>query len=283
MKIALSVETTADLSKEILKKYNLYLIQFTVLLGETSCLDGEITSADIFEFVEKTNMLPKTSAVNIYTYQEHFKKILADGYNEIIHFTIGSGFSASYNNALVAAEEMKSVHIIDSMNLSSGIGLLALYARELVDKGLDVETVVKKVRARALQVKTSFVVHTLEYLHKGGRCSGLARVSAAILRLKPQIVVADNKMVPAKKYFGRRVQVVEQYSEDVVAEMVNPDLKYAFITHTLATPEMIKAATDTLLERGFKEVLVTNAGATITSHCGPLTLGILYIDGDPIE
>ena len=121
---------------------------------------------------------------------------LADGYNEIIHFTIGSGFSASYNNALVAAEEMKSVHIIDSMNLSSGIGLLALYARELVDKGLDVETVVKKVRARALQVKTSFVVHTLEYLHKGGNAQ-VWRVSA-ILRLKPQIVVADNKMVPAK-------------------------------------------------------------------------------------
>ncbi len=283
MRIALSVETTADLSKELLKKYNLYLIQFTVLLGETTYLDGEITSAEIFDFVDKTNILPKTSAINVYTYQEHFKKILADGYDEIIHITIGSGFSGSHNNAIVAVEEMKNVHIVDSMNLSSGIGLLALYARELIDNGLDVETIVKKVNARASQVKTSFVVHTLEYLHKGGRCSGIARVSAALLRIKPQIVVADNKMVPAKKYYGRRVQVIEQYSEDVVAEMVKPDLKYAFITHTLATPEMIKAATDALLERGFKEVYETNAGATITSHCGPLTLGILYIDGDPIE
>lgn len=283
MKIALSVETTADLSKELLKKHDIYLAPFTVMLGEQPYSDGEITCADIFAFVEKTKVLPTTSAINVYTYREHFKKILAEGYDAVIHICIGSGFSASYSNAVVATQDMKNIYLVDSMTLSTGIGLLALYARELINKGFDPETIVAKVKARMLDVKTSFVVHTLEYLHKGGRCSGLARVGAAILRLKPQIVVSGNKMVPAKKYFGRRVQVVEQYSKDVIEEATNPDLKYAFVTHTLATPEMLEVATEALVKRGFKNVYTVEAGATITSHCGPLTLGILFINKEPEE
>ncbi|NLB49080.1 MAG: DegV family protein [Erysipelotrichia bacterium] len=283
MRIALSVETTADLPKELLTKYDLFLVPFTVMLGEQAYFDGEITAADIFAFVDKTKILPTTAAVNVYTYKEHFNKILAKGYDAIIHFTIGTGFSASYSNAIVATEDLKNVHIIDSMNLSTGIALLAIYARELVDKGLDLETIISKVKARIPYVRTSFVVHTLDYLHKGGRCSGLERVGAALLRLKPQIIVLENKMVPAKKYFGRRVQVIEQYSKDVMEEMVDPDLKYAFVTHTMANPEMIKAAKSALVKRGFKNIYETQAGATITSHCGPLALGVLFIDKQPEE
>ena len=127
-------------------------------------------------------------------------------------------------------------------------------------------------------VQASFVIQTLEYLHKGGRCSGLLRFGAAILRIKPQIIVSEGKMAPAKKYIGRKSQVVEAYCKDTLEQFANPDLSVAFVTHTHATPEMVAVAIEALKNRGFKTIYETKAGATITSHCGPQTLGILFIN-----
>ena len=127
-------------------------------------------------------------------------------------------------------------------------------------------------------MQASFVIQTLEYLHKGGRCSGLARFGAALLHIKPQIIVSDGKMAPAKKYFGRKSQVIAAYCRDTLEQFANPDLSVAFVTHTLATPEMVANAIDALRKRGFKTIYETKAGATITSHCGPMTLGILFIN-----
>lgn len=278
MKIALSVETTADLPKELLKKYGLFLIPFIVLLGEEPYQDGEITNTEIFEFVERTNILPRTSAVNFFQYKEHFTKILAEKYDAIIHLCLSSEMSCSYGNAEKASQEFKDVYAIDSRSLSTGISLLAVYARELLDKGLGVKEIVEKVKARIPFVQASFVIHTLDYLHKGGRCSGLALISAAILRIKPQILVIDGKMIPGKKFFGRRNSVIEQYAKDVFEQNPNPDLNLAFVTHTQATPEMVEIAKDACIKRGFKTIIETQAGATITSHCGPLTLGILFVN-----
>lgn len=278
MKIAISAESTLDLSKELIKQYDIHVIPFTVLLGEDAYLDGEINSQDIFDYVAKTKVLPRTSAINEFQYKEHFKGLLDGGYDVIIHFSLSSEISTSYSQAVNAAKKFDNVYVIDSRSLSTGIALEVIYASKLVNKGLKPEEIVKKVSARIPYVQASFVIQTLEYLHKGGRCSGLLRFGAAILRIKPQIIVSDGKMAPAKKYIGRKTQVIEAYCEDTLEQFANPDLSVAFVTHTLATPEMVSVAIDALRKRGFKTIYETTAGATITSHCGPQTLGILFIN-----
>ena len=278
MKIAISAESTLDLSKELIKQYDIHVIPFTVLLGENAYLDGEINSQDIFDYVAKTKVLPRTSAINEFQYKEYFKGLLDGGYDAVIHFSLSSEISTSYSQAVNASKKLDNVYVIDSRSLSTGIALEAIYASKLANKGLKPEEIVKKVSARVPYVQASFVIQTLEYLHKGGRCSGLLRFGAAILRIKPQIIVSDGKMAPAKKYIGRKTQVIEAYCEDTLEQFANPDLSVAFVTHTLATPEMVSVAIDALRKRGFKTIYETTAGATITSHCGPQTLGILFIN-----
>lgn len=278
MKICISTESTLDLSKELLEKYSIRTIPFTVLLGEDAYLDGEINSQDIFDYVAKTKVLPRTSAINDFQYREYFEGLFADGYDAIIHISLSSGISSSCSHAEKAASKMNNVYIIDSRSLSTGIALEAIYARKLADKGFSPEEIVEKVKARIPYVQASFVIQTLEYLHKGGRCSGLLRFGAAILRIKPQIIVSEGKMAPAKKYIGRKSQVIESYCKDTLEQFANPDLSIAFVTHTQATPEMVSVAIEALKNRGFKTIYETSAGATITSHCGPQTLGILFIN-----
>ena len=278
MKIAISSESTLDLSKELIKQYDIHVIPFTVLLGEDEFLDGEISSQDIFDFVAKKKILPRTSAINEFQYKEYFKGILDSGYDAIIHFSLSSEISTSCSQAELAASKMDNVYVVDSRSLSTGIALEVIYASKLARKGLKPEEIVEKVKTRIPYVQASFVIQTLEYLHKGGRCSGLARVSAALLHIKPQIIVSDGKMSPAKKYFGRKSQVIAAYCRDTLEQFANPDLSIAFVTHTLATPEMVANAIEALKNRGFKTIYETKAGATITSHCGPMTLGILFIN-----
>lgn len=278
MKIAISAESTLDLSKELIKQYDVHVIPFTVLLGEDAYLDGDITSQDIFDYVEKNKILPKTSAVNEFQYREYFTKVLEEGYDALIHISLSSEISTSCSQAMQAAKKFDNVWVIDSRSLSTGIALEVIYAAKLVKKGLKPEQIVEKVNARIPYVQASFVIQTLEYLHKGGRCSGLLRFGAAILRIKPQIIVSDGKMAPAKKYIGRKSQVIEAYCRDTLEQFANPDLSVAFVTHTLATPEMVAVAIDALRKRGFKTIYETKAGATITSHCGPQTIGILFIN-----
>ena len=278
MKICISAESTIDLSKELLEQYHIRTIPFEVLLGEDSYLDGEISSQDIFDYVAKTKVLPRTTAINEYQFRDYFEGILNEGYDAVIHFSLSSQISTTYSLAQRATRKVDHVFVVDSQSLSTGIALEAIYASKLADKGLTPEEIVEKVNARIPFVQASFVIQTLEYLHKGGRCSGLARLGAALLRIKPQIIVSEGKMAPAKKYIGRKSQVVESYCKDTLEQFDNPDLSVAFVTHTLATPEMVAVAIEALKNRGFKTIYETKAGATITSHCGPMTLGILFIN-----
>ena len=278
MKICITAESTIDLSKELLKQYDIKVIPFTVLLGENEYADGDITPQDIFDYVAEKKTLPRTCAINDYQYRDFFRECLEQGYDAVIHFCLSSGISASYLQAVHAATKVENVYVIDSQSLSTGIALEAIYARKLAEKGLEPKEIVEKVSARIPYVQASFVIQTLEYLHKGGRCSGLARFGAALLRIKPQIIVSEGKMAPAKKYIGRKSQVVEAYCKDTLEQFANPDLSVAFVTHTQATPEMVAVAIDALKNRGFKTIYETTAGATITSHCGPQTIGILFIN-----
>ena len=282
MKIIISAETTIDLSPELLKKYNISVIPFTVNLGEQVGKDGEITPEDIFKYVDETGVLPKTSAINAFEYEAYFKKLRKE-YDAVIHISLSEKISSAINNARSVAEKMKGVYVIDSRSLSTGIALSAIYACELVEKGLDPEEIVKKVEHRTHKVQASFVVNTLSYLHKGGRCTGLQKLGAMLLRLKPQIVLKHGEMVPGKRYRGKSISCVEEYCKDTLNEFNNPDKSIVFITHSHATPEMVQVCREWLQDRGFKTIYETVAGATITSHCGPRTIGILYINDGGLE
>lgn len=277
MKIAISTESTLDLPKELQKQYDISVIPFTVILGDKIGEDGEITPQEIFDYVDKTGILPKTAAVNEYQFDKFFSKLLRS-YDAVIHISLSSGISSACENAIRAASILKNVYVIDSQSLSTGIALLAIYARKLANQGLEPEEIVKKVKSRVPYVQASFVINSLNYLYKGGRCSGLAHFAAALFRIKPQIIVKDGKMAPQKKYHGKNDVCVTNYVADTLEEFNNPDLSIAFVTHSHATEDMVKIAYDALKKRGFKTIYETTAQATITSHCGPKTLGILFIN-----
>jgi DegV family protein with EDD domain len=282
MKIKLSSESTCDLPKELLEKYDISTIPYSVILGDEIVEDNETVPAKIYEFVETTKKLPKTSAINEETYKEYFESLLKDN-DAVIHITLSSGLSSSNSHAVAAAESLKNVYVIDSKSLSTGIALLCIYARKLIDEGNSPETIVEKVTARVPHVQASFVVERLDYLYKGGRCSRLALFGANLLKIRPQIVVKDGVMSPDKKFRGKMEMVVSKYCEETLSEFNTPDKSIAFVTHTSATPEMVNNAIEAVKNAGFENVYDTVAGGTITSHCGEHVLGILYFnDGDQI-
>lgn len=283
MKIAISMESTCDLPKELIEKYNFEIVPYSVILGDNVVEDNAELQAKIFEYVEKTNELPKTSAINEMQYKEYFNSLL-EKYDAVVHLTLSSGLTSSVAHAQTAAEKMKNVHIIDTLSLSTGISLLGIYARELADAGKKPEEIVEMVSKRIPYVQASFVVERLDYLYKGGRCSALSLFGANLLKIRPQIVVAGGKMKPAKKYRGKMPKVIESYCADTLAEFNNADKKLAFVTYTTATEEMIEPAKKALTNFGFETIIETQAGGTITSHCGEHVLGILYInDGGKIQ
>ena len=277
MKICISAESTIDLPKEVLDEFGIKTVPFTITLGEKMGLDGVTTPEEIFEYVDRTGVLPKTSAVNIGQYMEYFSSLLKE-YDEVVHLSLSSDLSSAYQNACTVAKELGHVHVVDSMSLSTGIALLAIYASKLAKAGSSAVDIVKKVSERIPNDQASFVLATVEYLFKGGRCSSLARLGALLFRIRPQIIVANGKMGPGKRYNGKQLACVEQYCADTLEQFNNPDLEIGFVTHSGATPDMIDAAVKAMKDRGFKRVIVTTAGATISSHCGPKCLGILYIN-----
>lgn len=283
MKIAISMESTCDLPQELIKKYNFETTPYSVILGDEVVEDNAELPARIFEYVEKTKVLPKTSAINEIQYKEYFEGLLKK-YDEVIHLTLSSGLTSSVAHAKSVAENMKNIHVIDSLSLSTGIALLGIYAKELVDAGASVDEIIEKVTARIPHVQASFVVERLDYLYKGGRCNSLAYFGANLLKIRPQIVVQEGKMKSAKKYRGKMPKVIESYCEDTLNEFNTPDKKLAFVTYTTATEEMIEPAKKALTNAGFETIIETQAGGTITSHCGEHVLGILYLnDGDKIQ
>lgn len=279
MKIAITCDSVCDLSQEQLEQNNVRILPLTISLADDSYQDGvDITPQRIFDFVSKTKQLPKTSANNEFQYTEFFEEVLKE-YDGVVHFTIGSDISACYNNAAKAQNNFENVRVIDSKNLSTGIGLLVLYACKLRDEGKSLDEIADKVKARVSHVQASFVVERLDYLHKGGRCSAVALLGANILKIRPSIMVKDGKMGVHKKYRGKMEAVIADYVKDTLTEFKNYDNSICFITYTSATPEMIEAARKAIGENAaFKTIVETTAGATVTSHCGEHTLGILYFN-----
>lgn len=277
MRIAISAESTIDLPKELLEKYSISTVPFTITLGDITEKDGEITNDRIIEYVNQHKILPKTSAVNREQFIDHFKSLL-DTYDGIIHFSLSQELSSAYNNAVSAASEFKNVYVVDTRSLSTGIALLAIYAGKLVKQGVEIKEIYEKCLERVPFVQASFELKRIDYLYKGGRCSALTYFGANLLKIRPQILVKNGKMVSGKKYRGNYDHVVKNYCSDILEEFDNPDLSVAFITYTTASDEIVSYARQTLLEAGFENVYTTRAGGTITSHCGEDCLGILYIN-----
>lgn len=283
MKIAISVESTHDLSKDLLDKYDIKVIPYQINLKDMTFKDGTYSTEEMFDLVDKYNTLPKTTALNEFEYTEFFESLKKD-YDAVVHLCLSSGITSSCGNAERAAASLKDVYAVDSLALSTGIGLQAIYARELADSGLTAAEIAEKLVARRDKVQTSFILERLDYMHKGGRCSSIALLGANILKIRPRIILKDGKMISDKKYRGNISAVIAKYADELFAEFNSPDLTRVFITYTTATPEMVEAAKAKCKAIGFKEIFETRAGGTIASHCGSHTLGILYYnDGDKLN
>ena len=280
MKIAISAESTIDLTQDLIEKYNINIVPFHIVLGDKEYEDDKVTTDEIIEFVDKNKILPKTSAVNEVQFETAFSKLLKT-YDAVIHFSLSSNISSAYDNAYRVAEKYKQVYVVDTKSLSTGIALLAIFAAKLAENGEKPENIVEKCLARIPQVQASFVLKRLDYLYKGGRCNSLAYFGANLLKLRPQILVKDGKMQSGKKYRGNFERVVDNYCKDTLEQFDTPDLEEAFITYTTADDATIQIAYNALKEKGFKNIHITRAHGTITSHCGENCLGILYInDGE---
>ena len=277
MKIVISAESTIDLPKELLDKYNIKTTPFTINLGDELIEDHFGVSKEIFEFVDKSKKLPKTSAVSPDQFKTHFENLKKD-YDAIVHVSLSSLISSAYNNACMVAKEMANVYVVDSKSLSTGIALLAIKGKDLIDEGKDAKEIFETLQALTPKVEASFVLERLNYLHKGGRCSALALLGANILKIKPQIILSDGRMIVGKKYMGNMTKVVDKYIDDLLDNNPNPILEHVFITHSSPMPEAEKILTEKLENRGFKNIHNTLAGGTISSHCGPNCIGVLFLN-----
>lgn len=279
MKVKITSDSTCDLSRELIGEYGVEIVPLSVSLGDRSFKDGtEMDPEDIYRYVESTGLLPKTSAVNMEAYYHVFRKWVEDGY-EVVHINISSGFSSSYQNACLAAEEVGHVWVVDSRNLSTGQGLIVLRAAELARQGKSAEEISRECTEMTSKVEASFVIDCLDYLYKGGRCSALAAFGANLLKLKPCIVVKNGLMSPEKKYRGPFEKVILHYVEDRLKDRDDLDDARIFITHTKCSEECIDQVRQAIerLAPSFREIIETTAGSTITTHCGPNTLGILFV------
>lgn len=281
MAVKIASDSSTDLTKELYEQNDVAVLPFTINLGEESFRDGiDITNDMIYDYVSRTKNLPKTSAVNTYQCEEFFKKYHSpDG---IVFITISSKISSAYNNAVLASKDYDNVYIVDSMSLSTGGGLLVMYASELSRQGLTAKEIYEKLEARKQYVQASFTIDKLDYLHKGGRCSALKMLGANLLKLHPQIQLKNGTMGMNKKYRGKMKDLVKSYIDDTLEEYNTPDTSYCFMTHTNCDPEVVESAMEHLKSKNiFKNIIETHAGSTVTSHCGRNTLGILYFnDGD---
>ena len=280
MKIAISAESTIDLPKNLLAQYEIHTIPFTLVMGETQGPDGEIQPADLFAYTEKTGQLARTSAINEFQYEEYFQALRKE-YDYVIHFSLSSKISSACANAKSVAKNMENVHIVDSLSLSTGIALQAIYASRLVKAGKSYEEIIEAVEKRVPFTQASFSLESVNFLYKGGRCSALKMLAANILKLKPEIYVKDGAMGPGAKYRGPMIKVVEQYIDDTLKDYHDFDNEIAFVTYSTAPDDVVALAKAKLEKAGFKTVYTTTAGGTISCHCGPHCLGVLYFNDGP--
>ncbi len=276
-------DSTCDLCDELLKKYDIDILPLHILLGEKEYEDGrDITADEIYAWSEANKETPKTSAPAMERAVELFEPYIKEGM-EIVSFSISGTMSSSGNVMRMAAQQLDAedrIHVIDSQNLSTGIGLLVVQAAEMAKAGRSAADIETRMEELIPRVRASFVVDTLVYLHRGGRCSGLAAMAGGALKLHPRIQVADGVMSSAKKYRGAMDKVILSYERDMEEDLKSADPTRVFITHSGCDGAIVEKVREYLSGLGvFSEIWETRAGGVVSSHCGPGTLGVLFIAG----
>ena len=277
-KIIIASDSTCDLSPELIERYGIHILPLGVALGERQYTDGVDIDPDfIYAHYEKTGQLPKTSAVNLVDFEDFIAKHTADGAS-VIFFTISAEMSSTWHNAHLACEDAERAFVVDTRNLSTGGGLLVIAAAEMAEAGMEAADIVAKCDQLAPCVDASFIIDSLEFLYKGGRCSALAAFGANMLSLKPCIVVKGGKMGVGKKYRGKFGAVLPKYVSDRLGDASDVIKNHIFVTHAGCEPAIIDSCVEAVKAIAPEaEVHITRAGCTISSHCGRNTLGVLVI------
>lgn len=281
-KILLSADTPCDIGDELQARYRVSLFPLHISIGEQSYIDGvDIHPADLYDIWYQKRILPRTAAINPEEYIRYFQPFIDDGY-DILHISLGSGLSSSCSNCRIAAQTFGGrVYVVDSCSLSTGFGHIVCEAGERIAKGMPIEAVFNDILEIVPRTRASFVLDTLEFLHAGGRCSGLAQLSAEMFGIKPTILVRNDqqgRMVVGKKYLGKLDRALLKYVDDQLKDRTDIVLDRVFITSSTIDPaveDMIVARVQEL--QPFREVFRTHASCTIGAHCGPNTLGVLFI------
>ena len=286
MRTKLFSDTTCDLSEDLLKKHDISVLHMHVMLGEEDRIDGvNVTAEQLLDYAKATKQLPKTSAVSMLDFQNTFQEALDNGYDALIYTGLSSELSSTFHNAQLAKEALVEmgydadrIHLVDSRQLSSGEAHLLLRAAEIIENGGTAQDAVKDMLDVIPRLSTHFVVDTLQFLHMGGRCSSAAYLAGSMLKLHPQINMIDGAMSAGEKFRGKMDSVIQQYKKRVVLDQLdNIDPSRIFVTSTLPKDKAEVLAEEIRQLGYFKEVIMQFAGATISSHCGPNTIGYLTI------
>ena len=278
-KIILSADSICDLNQELTETFKVNTTPYTIVIGKEMYKDNiDITPSDIYKSYSESKILPKTASINVNEYYNYFKPWVDEGY-EVIHITLGSVLTSSYNNCTLASSELDGVYTLDSQNLSVGTGLLVMKAAELIKEGLAAKEIIEELKRHRDKIHMSFILNTLEFLHAGGRCSKVSSMGANILKIKPVINVDNTSgaMSLGNKYRGSLENSIIKYIKDKISSYDSINTERIFIVHSGIDDYYIELARKTISEiLDFKEVFVTTASCTISSHCGPNTLGIAF-------
>lgn len=272
-------DSTCDLSRELIEKNCIDIVPLYVVFDEKAYRDGiDISTEELYKTVEEKNMLPKTSAPSPQDFYDVFKKNIEEG-KDIIYIGLSSKLSATVQNAIIAAQEFPEgrIEVVDSENLSTGIGLLVMKALDYAKEGMSIQEIASRVRELIPKVKTRFIINTLDYLYKGGRCTALESFIGNLLNIKPVVSLKDGKMFLEEKIRGKRDKARNNMLENVLLDKDNMLMERVFITHSMDLEEakLLKESLKKEIDGG--EIIITDAGCVISSHCGPKTVGILYI------
>ncbi len=283
-KILIASDSTTDLSPEQIEKYGIKILPMGVTVGGKEYTDGvDITPDMIYDNYNKTGQLPKTAAINIAQFDDFYNKYTSEGYS-VVFFTISGEMSSTLGNARLAAEDYENVYVVDTRNLSTGGGLLLVRAAEMVKEGKSAAEIAKACEELAPCVDASFIIDSLEFLYKGGRCTALEAFGANLLSLKPCIAVKGGKMGVGKKYRGKFDKVLPMYIQDRIGDGSDICTDHIFVTHAGCDEEVVNMCVEKVRSYGiFDDVMVSRAGCTVSSHCGRNTLGVLFIRKSPLK
>ena len=281
MNIKIIADSTSDLPQEVIQKYNIDVLPLHIILNEDSYDDGVNINADeLFKWSDKNNTTPKTAAISLLEASEAFKKYLNE-YDYLLCFALASPLSSTYNNLRVAAKEIseEKIYVLDTKSLCVAIGLLIIKAAKMIEEGKDIKEIIDELNVLKEKLNTSFVVDSLDYLHRGGRCSDAALLLGNALKIHPMIVTRDGKLEADKKYRGNMKHVIHNYINDLKESLNNADKELLAVAYSGERPENLDEIKEELKkEYGFKDILESKAGCVISSHCGPNTFAIFFIE-----